>query len=189
MKERKLMTPDGLGLGYDPQIHEHKEVFVNPRAAYIGELLRQVAHVSKRVVAVVDEAMLPQIEDKWAKLPRNLQSLESFFDVGNNIPSDKKSTTAIPLDQQETWLEFIEKQVIMDVLFEPFLFRNFLRFKAFPYDPEGFLGSETAVLNLFTFWDHYQDKYVKQLKSTTILEEEFDDYMRDEGYDLKGKKN
>jgi hypothetical protein len=56
--------------------------------------------VSGRVVAVVDEAMLPHIEDKWTKLPRQLQALESFY----HVSKEKKS-----LDQQETWLEFIEK--------------------------------------------------------------------------------
>jgi len=90
--------------------------------------------------------------------------------------------------QQETWLEFIEKQVIMDVLFEPFLYRHFVRLKAFPYDPEGFLGKETAILNLFTFWEHYQNKYVKQLKEAKILEEEFDNYMRQEGLDISEEK-
>jgi hypothetical protein len=49
----------------------------------------------------------------------------------------------------------------MDVLFDPFIYRNFVRLKAFPFDPEGFLGHETALLNVFTFWDHYQAKYVK----------------------------
>ena len=61
----------------------------------------------------------------------------------------------------------------MDVLFEPFLYKNFIKFEAFPYSPEGFLGNETAILNLFTFWNHYQGKYVKQLKNMAILEEEY----------------
>jgi len=43
---------------------------VAPRASYTTELLRQVAHVSKRVVAVVDEPLMPHIEDRWVKLPR-----------------------------------------------------------------------------------------------------------------------
>jgi hypothetical protein len=60
-----------------------------------------------------------------------------------------------------------------------------VRYKAFPYDPEGFMGKETALLNVFTFWDHYQQKYVKQLKGAAIIEEEFDKYMREEGYENK----
>lgn len=100
LKEKRSGRPEELGLGYDPSLHSHKDVLVSPRAAYTTELLRQVAHVSGRVVAVVDEAMLAHIEDKWTKLPRQLQALESFY----HVSKEKKS-----LDQQETWLEFIEK--------------------------------------------------------------------------------
>lgn len=52
----------------------------------MSELLRQTAHVSRRVVAVVDEALLPHLEDKWKRLPRNLRSLDSFF----AMPTPKK---------------------------------------------------------------------------------------------------
>lgn len=124
----------GAGLSYDPLVHSQgdlMQILIQPRAAYLGELLRQVAHVSKRVIAVVDEGLLPHIEDKWQKLPRTLESLESFYKMPLTLQQknqlDKKTASKISiLDQQETWLEFIEKQVIMDVLFEPFLYRNFV---------------------------------------------------------------
>ena len=89
------------------------------------------------------------------------------------------------MDIKETWLEFLVKQVIMDVLFEPYIYQHFVRHKAFPYSPDGFLGHETGILNVFTFWDHYQQKYVKKLKDAAILEEEFDKYMYEEGYDIR----
>ena len=73
----------------------------------------------------------------------------------------------------------------MDVLFDPFIFQHFVRHKSFPYSHEGFLGHETAILNVFTFWDHFQQKYVKLLKDATILEDEFEKYMQDEGLDIK----
>jgi hypothetical protein len=56
---------------------------------------------------------------------------------------------------QETFLEFVEKLVILDVLFEPYLTENFIEYEAFPFDPNNFLGKETALLNIFTFWKHY----------------------------------
>ncbi len=46
---------------------------------YMAEVLRQVAHVSKRVIAIVEEGFMPHLEDKWQRLPKNLRSLESFF--------------------------------------------------------------------------------------------------------------
>jgi len=54
-----------------------------------------------------------------------------------------------------TFLEFVEKLVILDVLFEPYMFNNFIEFESFPFEPKNFLGSETALLNVFTFWKHY----------------------------------
>lgn len=45
----------------------------------MAEVLRQVAHTSKRVVAIVEEGFMPHLEDKWQRLPKNLRSLDSFF--------------------------------------------------------------------------------------------------------------
>ena len=81
------------------------------------EVLRQLAHVSKKVVAVVDHDLMPFIEDKWKYLGKNLKQLEGFFNIDN---SEKH------LFEKDTLLEFIEKQVIMDVLIEPFIYRNFI---------------------------------------------------------------
>ena len=56
---------------------------------------------------------------------------------------------------QQTFLEFVEKLVILDVLLEPYLAVNFIEYDSFPYDHNNFLGKETALLNIFTFWKHY----------------------------------
>lgn len=72
-------TQQGAGLSYDPEVSMHSKVLVEPRVEYMGELLRQVAHVSRRVVAIVDDALIPNIEDKWQKLPRDLRSLETLL--------------------------------------------------------------------------------------------------------------
>jgi len=82
-------------------------------------MLRQTAHVSRRVVAIVDEGFLPHVEDKWQRLPKHLRSLDSFY---FKPPEEETSGPKLVTDIKETWLEFLEKQVIMDVLFEPFLF-------------------------------------------------------------------
>ena len=138
-------------------MHEFKDIILEPRVNYQTELLRQVAHVSRRVVAIVDEGFLPHIEDKWQRLPKHLRSLDSFY---YHPPADAKQAKNVT-DIKETWLEFLEKQVIMEVLFDPFIFQHFVRHKSFPYSHEGFLGHETAILNVFTFWEHFQQKYVK----------------------------
>jgi hypothetical protein len=49
----------------------------------------------------------------------------------------------------------VEKQVIFDLLFDPFITKSFIEYESFPFSPEGFLGKEAALLNVFTFWKHY----------------------------------
>jgi pheromone shutdown protein TraB len=110
-----------MGLSYDPEVQAHPNILVEPRVMYMTELIRQVAHVSRRVVAVVDEGLMPHIEDKWMKMPRELRSLETLLQVKD--PNFKPKSV---IEMQDTWLEFIEKQVIMDSLFEPFIWKNYV---------------------------------------------------------------
>lgn len=130
------------------------------------EALRQLAHVSRKIVAIVDHDLLPFCEDKWKGLGKELVSLETFMKNKQKVEEN--------VMKKDTFLEFVEKQVIMDVLFEPFVYKNFVQYDSFPYDPTGYLGNETAILNVFTFWNHYQAKYLKQLSSLGVLQEEFD---------------
>lgn len=71
--------------------------------------------------------------------------------------------------------------MILDVLFEPFIYQNFVQYESFPFDPNNFLGNETAILNVFTFWKHYQTKYVKALSDMPVLEEEYNEWLRKDG--------
>ena len=82
---------------------------------------------------------------------------------------------------QQTFLEFVEKLVILDVLLEPYLAVNFIEYDSFPYDHNNFLGKETALLNIFTFWKHYQSKYAGKLEEAPILEEEYQAWAEKEG--------
>ena len=56
-----------------------------------------------------------------------------------------------------------------------------MQYDRFPYDPAGFLGSETAVLNVSTFWQHYQNKYMDQMSQAAALEEAYHEWLTKEG--------
>lgn len=71
------------------------------------------------------------------------------------------------------------------MLFDPYIFQNYVQYESFPYDPEDFLGNETALLNVFTFWKHYQEKYVEQLSEASIIEEEYNKWLKADGQVLK----
>ena len=113
------------------------------------------------------------LEEEWKALKKELRPLESFF----KMPLQDRSNPA----SQDTFLEFVEKQVILDLVSEPFISNNFIAYKSFPFNPEGFLGEETAMLNVFTFWDHYVGKYQKKIKKLAVLEQEYDKFIEEEG--------
>ena len=106
-------------------------MFVGPRVEYMCEALRQLAHGSRKIVAVVDLDLLPFMEDKWKGLNKNLRSLESFYKLPDTYlpPPDLKQAKGKnkkSILEQDTFLEFVEKQVIMDLLIEPFIFKYFV---------------------------------------------------------------
>ena len=87
---------------------------------------------------------------------------------------------------KDTFLEFVEKNVIIDLISDPFIHKNFIEYKSFPYDEKSFMGHETAMMNVFTFWQHYVDKYLKQIKDKVrLLDEQYLDYEKREGKILK----
>ena len=61
--------------------------------------------------------MVPLIEDGWNRLPRKIRQLEK-------IQKQPPATEDILL--KETFLEFVEKLVMLDVLVDPYLSENFV---------------------------------------------------------------
>jgi hypothetical protein len=78
-------------------------------------------------------------------------------------------------------LEFVEKLVILDVMLEPYLYENFIQYDSWPYVVENYLQHETALLNVFTFWKHYQQQYVEQLSKAGVSQEEYLEWQVKEG--------
>ena len=111
-------------------------------------------------------------------MPRELRSLESLMQRPD-LPEREDPR------KSETFLQYVEKQVILDVLFEPYVQKSFIQYDTFPFSERGFLGSETAQLNVITFWRHYWHKYMDQISEATILEDEYENYLKSEGIFLK----
>jgi hypothetical protein len=61
--------------------------------------------------------MVPLIEDGWDRLPRKIRQLEK-------IQKQPPATEDILL--KETFLEFVEKLVMLDVLVDPYMSENFV---------------------------------------------------------------
>lgn len=160
-------------------------MFVLPRINYTVELLRQLSYSSKRIIAVVDADHIPLIEESWQRIPRETRPLKDMLNVPRSFIQAQKGKSRgdpkNPLDQ-DTFIEFVEKLAMLDVLLNPFLQENFIKLQSFPYSPEGFLGHETALLNVFTFWKHYRQKYASILSQVAVLEEDLHAYQKEMGY-------
>ena len=156
----------------------------------MAEVLRQLSCSYKRIVAVVEHDHLPAIEDAWKYLPKDVRSLQSLIKVAQSYHGDRAPVAGESgLDRalkQDTWLEFVEKLAIFDVLFEPFIHENFVQLNSFPFSHKGFLGHETAVLNVFTFWNHYRSKYSQELSKVTAAGEQFAEYQKEMGFKFEG---
>ena len=86
-------------------------------------------------------------------------------------------------------MEFVEKLSILDLIINShpssYLHKNFLKLEAFPYSHKGFLGHETAVLNVITFWKHYRLKYTKEMSNKILIDDELDKWQKELGYKLE----
>jgi pheromone shutdown protein TraB len=51
-------------LFFSPEV-KYPQVFINPRVKYMTEVLRQLSHSYKRIVAVVDNDLIPAFEEHW----------------------------------------------------------------------------------------------------------------------------
>lgn len=128
------------------------------------EVLRQLATTHKTTVAVVDSDHLEYIDNAWMEIPPEMRTLESLIKVNQGWNANVFAENDIEKNlKQETFLEFVEKLAILDVMSDSFIQDNFIKLKAFPFSHLGFLGHETAMLNVFTYWQHYREKYAKQL--------------------------
>ena len=152
----------------------------------MAEVLRQLSCSYKRIVAVVEHDHLAAIEDAWKHLPQDVQSLSSLIEVAQTYHGDRGPVAGESgIDRalkQDTWLEFVEKLAIFDVLFEPFIHENFVQLNSFPFSHKGFLGHETAVMNVFTFWNHYRSKNSQELSKVTAAGEQFAEYQKEMGF-------
>ena len=151
----------------------------------MSEVLRQLAHSYQRTVAIVDHDHLEALEECWTALPEKLSTLSSLLHVPRNWNGNVSLNGKLDkFLQQDSFLEFIEKLVILELLQEPFLHDNFVSKNSFPFSHEGFIGHETALLNVFTFWNHYRAKYTKEMEAKKLVSaEKFEFWQKEMGYD------
>jgi len=136
---------------FDPALLK-PEVFIEPKIDFITEVLRQSCLVSKKVLAVVDLNHVEMISERWTKLEPKIRNLyDCMLKVKKN--------------EELTYLEYVEKQVLLDMIFDPFVRENWIKFKSFPFAAQDTIGVNVNKTNIFMIWDHYFRKYAKMINN------------------------
>ena len=80
--------------------------------------------------------------------------------------------------------------MILDILLEPHIQKSYIQYDVFPFSEEGFVGKETAMLNVVTFWKHYWHKYMDRMSEVKILEDEYEElFKKDESLKREGEES
>jgi hypothetical protein len=126
---------------------------LQPKGAYLAEVLRQISMTYGLVAAVVDINLLPSLIEEWEKLRPETQELKTFMD----IPKPKHETS---------YLEYIEKHVIIEIMLGLFIETYFMHFNVFPYTGTGMLGVDMPMMDQFREgWKYYYTTHSEKLKS------------------------
>lgn len=140
------------------------ELFIKPRMKYMAEILRQSCYVSKKNIAVVDRYIADELEAEWMNLGPNILKLEETLQV---LKADKKGTISFS--------DYLEKQVILDLMRGEYLYSNYIKFKTWPFNCTDTLGYHAMVQSIFVVWDHFKAIHGDFLKKIREKEGEEED--------------
>ena len=145
---------------FDPALLR-PELFIEPKIDYITEVLRQSCLISQKILAIMDFNHVEFVADKWLTLDKKIKNLSDC------IIKPGKGTGDL------TYLEYVEKQVILDLIFDPFVQQNFIKFESFPFSANDTIGAAANKTNIFIIWDHYYRKYAKLINNRLSIAKEF----------------
>ena len=138
------------------------DLFIAPKINYVATLLQHLTHAHEKVLAVTDVDTSNLLEEAWPRL-----------DLRRLAPLSVELSYA--KDHQQSFIEYIEKQVILDMLLDPILRKYFTEFRTFPFVPEHTIGSKTMLAQLFVIYEHYFREYARsvtkqQHRSSELIE-------------------
>ena len=62
-----------------------------------------------------------------------------------------------------TFVEYIEKHVILDIMLEPYIKNYFIIHQSFPYLAKDTIGHWSMMQNIFLIFEHYYRQYSKNI--------------------------
>ena len=133
------------------------EIFIKPKIDYITEIIKQSCFIGKKNLALVDVNCVEFVADCW----KNNWKLDEIINLQALLHglNTKKKESAL------SFSDYIEKHVILDIMFDRFVNENFVQFKSFPFTGENTIGQEVHFNNVFMIWKHFYRRYCSKFNN------------------------
>lgn len=162
------------------------DIFIEPKITYLTEIIKQSCFMGKKIIAIVDINCAELIADIW----KSESNLDEIINLQKILKTSNKKKMSM------SFSDYIEKHVMLDIMFDNFVQENFIAYKNFPFDAEGTLGKEIHMNNLFMIWNHFHRKYKLKYGDVKHFDEKIDildnkiqpDDMEPEDFDDKLQK-
>ncbi|EAS06611.1 hypothetical protein TTHERM_01074540 (macronuclear) [Tetrahymena thermophila SB210] len=182
---KQVIEEQGVKTMFDPLLLK-PELFINPKVAYTTETIRNSCYTSKKVLAVVDRYMTDEIEEYWKKLSKDPQSINRFLQddyfkqsiseqKDQEIQQSKNKIGAVVTEKgiktddysvKDTFLEYVEKHVILDLMLGTHVREFFIKNKIFPFTGKNYTGQKTMIQQIFVMLDHFYHQHTKSTKDS-----------------------
>jgi hypothetical protein len=70
--------------------------------------------------------------------------------------------------EDQSFMEFIEKLVILDLIIEPIFTRYFVKYRSFPFLCDHTIGGQENVGKIFAVWMHFYNTYYSLLSEKRL---------------------
>lgn len=132
------------------------------RLNYTAELVRQSCYSSKRVVLIMNYHYVDTFIEYWKDLSPSVNSLSQLY---------RKN------DEQVSLPDFIEKLVLIDLLYGGFIHDNFIKYNSFPYPCKNQLTWKAGWPNIFDLWTHYHTHYTELVRNIPFNKDKYNEFI------------
>ena len=189
---------------FHPEFLGYKH-FLDVRLRFTVEAIRQACLTNKTLCVVTNYKYVDKIIDNWRKLGIKPKGLNEFYPLIRKNDTDLLAKGILKATPEESlynekfildpdpmsFVDFIEKMVIIDFFFENFVGDNFISNQSFPFSGKHTTAWMSGFCNLFHLWDHYMKEYKKQVSEFSIHDKEYRKYFNQFNYidDEHGKED
>jgi hypothetical protein len=134
------------------------------RLDYVAEAVRHMCYSSKKVVLIIPYQFMDSMIDSWKNLSPSIQNLTSFYRENK---------------EEIYFIDYIEKIVIVDILYGSFIFNNFIKHNTFPYPPRKDVDSFwSGWPGVITAYIYYYNHYTSLLSQIPYDDDKYNAYIK-----------